>query len=507
MATVNEARCPHDHVTPSLRHVDVVIVCDLRFPGGTSTSVAHEVIAAAGAGYQVGLAHLDSTSLRTDRPLHPALRHLIDAGTATLLLPGQAVRARLVEVRHPTVLATPLGGRLPITAQQVMVVAGQVPFDRDGTVHYDPALVDAHVVAAFGRRGMWAPISPVVRAALQPAAKAAAIRLTDADWVEVIDPAAWTVERHGVVDAERPVIGRHSRPSAMKWPSNPADLLAAYPDDGSVRVRVLGGTTGVAEVLGREPSTWEVTPFGGQDAREFLAGIDVFVYQHHPDLVEAFGRTVLEAMAAGVPVVVPPAMRTLFGDAACYAEPGRVQSCVRQLWSDRAAYEAQRARGLAAVSERFSLAAHVARTQELIGGPGGSATALPAPSTAAIPPRQRAELPTVMFAALGATPTQLVTLIGAVAAQRARTGGFVPVVVATEAPPPVAAELGVIVETITHRRNSTLPAERWPEYAQGRLSQLARRHGVTSITVTDLAHPDAALALRIRPPGGAPHDQ
>jgi hypothetical protein len=107
-----------------------------------------------------------------------------------------------------------------------------------------------------------------------------------------------------------------------------------------------------------------------------------------------------------------------------------------------------------------------------------------------------------MFAALGATSEQLSTLVSHVAQQRARTGGFIPVVVATHAAPPEAAALGVRVEVITSRRNSTLAPERWPEYAQARLGQLARRHGVTSITVTDLAHPDAALALRVRPPGG-----
>ncbi len=490
--------------------MDVVIVCDLRFPGGTSTSVAHEVVAAAGAGYRVGLAHLDAASLRTDRPLHPALRAVLDAGTATLVLPGQAVHARLVEVRHPMVLAEPLGGRLPITADEVVVVAGQVPADRDGTRHYDPALVDAHVVGALGRRAVWAPISPVVRTALLPAADAAAIRLTSDDWVEVIDPDDWRVERHdhaAPIDPERPVIGRHSRPSASKWPGTANDLLAAYPDDGSVRVRVLGGTTGVADVLGHEPRTWEVLEFGAVSPQTFLAGVDVFVYQHHPDLVEAFGRTVLEAMASGVPVVVPHALEALFGDAACYAAPHEVQHRVWQLWRDRASYHAQRQRGLAAVRDRFSLAAHVARLEHFIGAPARRHTPLPPPVLHHIPPRQRHELPTVMIAALGATRDELAALVDTVAAQRARTGGFVPVVVATEAAPPNAVSLGVTVETITHRRNSSLPAERWPQYAQSRLSQLARRHGVTSITVADLAHPDAVLALRVRPPQGSSDDR
>jgi hypothetical protein len=347
----------------------------------------------------------------------------------------------------------------------------------------------------------------MVRAALQPAADAAAIRLIDHDWVEVIDPDAWAVVHDGVVDPERPVIGRHSRPSPLKWPSTAPDLLAAYPDDASVRVRVLGGTTGVAEVLGYEPRNWEVTPFGGQSARDFLAGIDVFVYQHHPDLVEAFGRTVLEAMASGAPAIVPPSLRTLFGDAALYAEPHQVRQLVQYLWSDAAARTTQRQRGLAAVKERFSLAAHVSRLEQLIGPPAKRSAPLPLPlpppSLDAIPPRQRAELPTVMFAALGASPEELAVLVDTIALQWARTAGFVPVVVVTEAAPANAAAYGITVETITNRRNSSLPAERWPDYAQARLGQLVRRHGVTSITVTDLTHPDAALALRVRPVGAA----
>ncbi len=63
-------------------------------------------------------------------------------------------------------------------------------------------------------------------------------------------------------------------------------------------MRVLGGADAVADVLGEVPPAWEVFPFGSVDPAEFLAGLDAFVYYHHRDLDEAFGRTVLEALAA-----------------------------------------------------------------------------------------------------------------------------------------------------------------------------------------------------------------
>jgi hypothetical protein len=461
--------------------MDVLVVCDLRFPGGTSTSVVEEIRAAAAAGYRLGLLHLDSSSLSTDRPIHPLIRAELDSGAATLILPGQAVTTRLLVVKHPTLFTTPLGGRLPITADKVILVVGQVPHDLDGTIHYDPARVDAHLVAALGQRAVWAPVSPVVREHLRAAAESAEILLAPTDWVEIIDPEGWLVDRSAPVDTERAVIGRHSRPSPMKWPSTASELLAAYPDDGSVRVRVLGGIDGVVDVVGYEPTQWEVLAFGTLSAQEFLAGIDVFVYQHHPDLVEAFGRTILEALASGAVVVVPPHFEELFGGACLYAHPSGVIAIVE-------------------LRRRFSHAAHVARVNELIGPPStAKPRALPAPDSVLIPQRQRDALPTVVVAALGASVAEVEAAIELLVVQRAFAAGFVPVIVTTERPPPSALSAGVQVEVITSRRNWKQAPEQWPEYAAGRLRIFVRQHRATSVTVLDLGHPDAWIALRVRP--------
>jgi len=480
--------------------MDVLLVCDLRFPGGTSTSVVDEIRAAAAAGYRLGLLHLDSSSLSTDRPIHPLIRAELDCGAATLILPGQAVTTRLLVVKHPTLFALPLGGRLAIKADRVILVVGQVPHDLDGTVHYDPARVDAHLVAALGQRAVWAPVSPVVRGYLRAAAEAAEILLAPTDWVEIIDPEGWLVDRSEPVDSERAVIGRHSRPSRMKWPSTAQDLLAAYPDDGSVRVRVLGGIDGVVDVLGSEPTHWEVLPFGAVSAREFLAGIDVFVYQHHPDLVEAFGRTILEALASGAVVVVPPHFEGLFGAACLYTDPAGVMAIVERLRADPSARQRQSDIGLAELGRRFSPAAHVARVTELIGPPStAKLRAVPAPDPELIPQRQREALPTVVVAALGASVAQIEAAVELLVVQRAFAAGFVPVIVTTERPPASALSAGIQTEVITSRRNWRQAPELWPEYAAGRLRIFVRQHRATSVTVLDLAHPDAWIALRTRP--------
>jgi hypothetical protein len=456
---------------PTRRTFDVVVVTDLRFSGGTSSSLADELVAAADGGYEVGVLHVANPRLGRTAAVHPALRRLLDGGTAHLLLPGEPVQARLAIVKHPMVFASSLGGRLPIDVETVLVTVGQVPADRHDT-YYDPRVVDDHIAEAFGRRAIWAPVSPTVRATLHD------VTLAEHDWVEIIDPAAWhrTTAISAGDEAEsdpggqldgRLVIGRHSRPDPRKWPDDADAIRAAYPVDGSVRVRILGGADAAAAVLGETPGNWEVLAFGAVDPAEFLAGLDAFVYFHHPDLTEAFGRTILEALAAGVPAVVSPHFEPLFGDACLYATPDTALDTVRALLADDDARRRHIARAAQLVEERFSHDAHSARLAALIGPPAvraqppraplaglrrrsgaraarSSGTSAPAaPQLDLAPPGLRRSTTTTLVAHLGVDRKEVEALLRTLDAHRRRAPGFIPVVVITITRPDLAAELGV----------------------------------------------------------------
>src|SRR5690606_36376702 len=161
----------------------------------------------------------------------------------------------------------------------------------------------------------------------------------------------------------------------QKWPSDAETVKAVYPVDGSWTVRVLGGADPVAKVLGRVPRTWEVLEFGAMSPQDFLAGMDFFVYYHNPRWVEAFGRTILEALASGAVAILPPHFSAAFGDAARYAESAEVRPLLERLYGDRRAYDEQAAKGQRLVRERFGHEAHVARLAKLIGPPGGTTPA------------------------------------------------------------------------------------------------------------------------------------
>lgn len=370
---------------------DVLIASDLRFPGGTSHSIGEEIQAQQRAGYRTALVHLNGPLIQKLRGVNPLIRRLINQGTAELLIGPERVRAKVLVLRHPAVVQHALDQLPPLEVEHVLVVANAGPLDIDGHQHYDTGAVDAAVREQLGVEPMWAPIGPLVRAKIAPTVPAE--RLLGEDWVNIIDVDAWALP-HRNWRADRPVIGRHSRSSPQKWPADAATIRQVYPEDGSWHVRVLGGAKPVEDVLGQIPETWQVQPFGAISPREFLSELDFFVYYHDPRWVEAFGRTILEALAAGVVAVLPPHFEVLFGPAARYTEPENVREVVNALYADRDAYVEQSRIGSAHARERFGYEAHQQRLTALIGPPSDGAPTAQTVAESVTPSRLKRTIPT-----------------------------------------------------------------------------------------------------------------
>jgi hypothetical protein len=347
---------------------DVINLTDCRLPGGTSASVGEEIRAQSSAGFRTGLLHVPS---RLTEPGHPFSEHLascIDEGLAELIVGHRSdLEAKLLVIRHPSVFAE-IPDDLPrVSADRQLMVANQTPTDRSGRHRfYEPTTVAANLERAFGEEVLWAPIGPEVRDSL--AGRTGGLPLADEDWVNVIDVPSWAADRSRPA-GHQPIIGRHGRDSWQKWPDNSRDLLAAYPASARVDVRILGGSETAERIIGGRPDNWEVLPFGSVPPRRFLAEIDFFVYFPHPDWVEAFGRTILEALASGAVAVLPDRFARLFGDACTYRDPAEVVATVSHLYDDWDAYVARSAVAMEVAAERFSYATHVRRLRALLGEP------------------------------------------------------------------------------------------------------------------------------------------
>ena len=351
------------------RHNDIVIIGDFRFPGGTSTAIASELEAQARAGYRTGLVSVKAPVLRFPHPIHPQIRACLDAGMAELIDPESAIDAGLMLVHHPMVLANLPTRQLRIEAQERRLIVHQPVFAADGTPFFDWRAIDRHGTALFGERLTWCPVGPAVRAQLE--ALADPPPLSAEDWHNVLDPDAWHSLRRGAAGAV-PVIGRHSRPDPLKWPADREQALLVYPASDDLRVRVLGFDPALAQLMAPIPANWQVLPFSTEGVLEFLRSLDIYVYFHHPRWVEAFGRGIIEAMATGLPVILPAYFQALFGAAAVYATPETAVAEARALHGDPSRWREQGEAASAEVRARFAYGTHVGRVADLIGAPAAT---------------------------------------------------------------------------------------------------------------------------------------
>ncbi|MET3429238.1 glycosyltransferase involved in cell wall biosynthesis [Actinoplanes tereljensis] len=455
----------------------------MRYPGGNSASIVAEVRAQAAAGLSTVLIHVPSPHLRHARPFQSRIVECLRDGLADLAHDdGTEVAARVLLIRQPRIFTDEPAVVPKVKAGHTIVVLNQPPGDESHDQRYyvfDE--VRARVTRLFGDGIVWAPISPQVRDNVQRVAPRAP--LPDTDWHEIIDIDDWAAAVRTPGDV--PVIGRHGRPDEVKWPREAGELLQAYPDSAEVKVRILGGGEIGVRRLGHQPQNWDVVEFGAESPQDFLAGLDFFVYFHDPDWTEAFGRTILEAMASGVPVIVGPHFRSIFGDAALYTDPAGVRDLVRRLHADRAAYQAQVERARRYVTEQFGSASHIARLASL--------GVMPRPG------RRRTRPPV-----RPSRPNRRVLLVGDDVARfraiaRRLPAGLEAVVVAGSAGLAGAHAAGLLTEYLPGATELGAPPARWNDFARDRLGHLVELYRPRAVLVGGLPQDGIVAAVEEHP--------
>ncbi|MFC3492242.1 glycosyltransferase [Glycomyces rhizosphaerae] len=354
---------------PVRGHFDIVLVSNLNLLGGTTASNAEEIKAYRGAGLSVGLVHHPVYEWNTGREVNAKITELLGENVV-LLKDGDEVTCDLMIIRFPPALGRLLDDRPKITPARTALLINQTPFESygpDGGRHFswDIAAVRENLAAWVGD-STWYAIGPTVRETLERhhADELAGVDLADEYWFGALDPDVW--RRDGRREDDGVIrIGRHSRDHPLKWQTIAEDLRASHPDAEDVEIHVLGGTDSPARVLGRLPENWTGYPFGSMGAAEFLHTLDVAVYFTAEEYVEAFGRSPMEAMAAGLPCVMPPRFEPLFGEGGLYCEPEEVEALVRALMADPERYRRQSERSLATVRELFSHQALLRRVASL----------------------------------------------------------------------------------------------------------------------------------------------
>jgi hypothetical protein len=365
---------------PKRSAFDVVFISPFGMQGGTTSANVAEIRVCRDQGLKVGLLHHPIYKWGRNAPLNPRIKELVDDKSVRLIGLDDEVECDLALVRLPTALMKPLERRPRITAGRTAVLVNQTPFKFYGAEGpreeaWDIATVERHITEWLGPH-TWFAGGPQVRATLleHHASEFARLDLADSLWNETIAIDEWRLDGRRKPDG-RIRIGRHSRDHELKWPEDRETLLHCYPDREPFEIHVLGGAATPAGICGRLPSNWTVHPFNALSARDFLSQIDLMAYFISSDGLEAFGRAPLEAMAAGVPVVMDPRFQPTFGPAAVYCEPEEVASVAERLMSDPDAYAAQQAAARAYLADHFSgreLMERLSQCAEHLQGPSTS---------------------------------------------------------------------------------------------------------------------------------------
>lgn len=340
-------------------YFDVVFVADPRFPGGTSTALVAEMQAACAAGLSTALLPVKGSVLRRCWPYHPEVAEHLDVAPTVLIEPQQQVTTNFAIIHHPLIFEQPPAGYLGVEARHVVLVLHHPPFDGLGNAEYQLEPIIDYVRAAFGQVPYLAPVGPAVRAQL-PAAGVAGAPVLERDWHNLIDMARWPARPPELL--HEPIhVGRHSRPHPPKWPDSREEALLAWPQRPGIHISMLGGGDFLSRLYKPLPSHWELRPFQSQDVRSYLSELDFFVYFHSAKWVEAFGRSILEALATGLVCILPSSFEPLFGPAAVYGGPADVVQIIEEFTGDPRRYAMQSRRARAYVEKHFGPASFPGR--------------------------------------------------------------------------------------------------------------------------------------------------
>ncbi|WP_146339476.1 glycosyltransferase family 2 protein [Nesterenkonia sp. NBAIMH1] len=335
---------------PSL--IDVLVIADWCEYGESQLTGIDEIHTLLEAGYRVGVQHQENAVHLAEhsRMLLPEIQQLINDGRITCVLDDETHHSiGTVLVRSPQLLQFMPHKPASFTPARLIVTADSAPFEPGET--WPGYLADdaaKHAEKHFGLRPTWIPGSARIRELLEHEIPGQEIHA---------QPAAATMNPEGFAGARRrrrgvrPVIGRWAGTGPEEWPRGASAIEQVLPTDGSVDIRLYGDPSSVLRTLGlaRLPAHWLCFDPVEISRAAYTRMLDFYPHQPQKQPAGRYETPVLEAMAAGCIVILPPSFENLYGDAAVYAEPGETQQLIRDIWGDSQRYVEQSARSVAFV--------------------------------------------------------------------------------------------------------------------------------------------------------------
>ena len=188
--------------------VDVTLVTDPRFQGGTASAFLTDVEAFLSAGLKVAVVLFRSGGFfQPDDLENNALRAL----TVDMRLVFDPVSSHTIFLHNPQVFGNKqlLLADKPLCLPQcdrLFMVAHHPPFLGDGALCYDPLTISRGIAHECGQSPQWLPVSGLLREQLRSFRPF--LDISREDWVNSFDTAAWPSGPARMQSAHL-VVGRH----------------------------------------------------------------------------------------------------------------------------------------------------------------------------------------------------------------------------------------------------------------------------------------------------------
>jgi xanthine/CO dehydrogenase XdhC/CoxF family maturation factor len=346
----------------------VVFAADLTSTGTPRISFLNDLRACVDAGLKVGVMHLPTlrfAGVRRQSLLAP-VQELVNAGKVAHVLLEDEVDIDVLVVRNPSAVQYPPEAACRALIGRLTLLAGSSPAAPFGELRYDPAVCEALAERLFGTAPVWVCRNEAVRESLR--FLGADEDCVAADLLPEVVRGGDAAPRRAGFRGHLPVLGRFDYTEGHRsWPSDPAALLAAYPTASNVDVRLVGNLDAPLERLGwtRLPANWTRYDFDPAGVRSFLHQIDFFACFPQEDVMSVPPAEVLEALAAGCAVLMPPRLRSAFGEGPVYCEPAEVLDVVAEFHADPLRFAEYTGKTRQAALDRHGPAAFVAGLRRL----------------------------------------------------------------------------------------------------------------------------------------------
>lgn len=328
---------------------DVIYASDFFRQSKFVEFVMNDVETLASSGFRVGFVHLNSPQTSRPAGFPPKLFSMQQSGRITQVSQDDTAEAQLLIVYDASI------------GMFLDEVASSVVSHKSIVIHHElPTLSGAGPRSAVFMGQALKYIDTTFRNKFQ----VVGATISDQHFLRervpkerlLPDKMIWSphVEREmGEVEPPQatPIVGFHTYGNIYRWPSSKDDFSRVY-ISSEYRTRFYGHTKAAQNKFGREKfECVDVVTPDQQDEREFLKGVDFWVYYPNHRLQDQVSTPVLSALQAGKVVILPKRLEPIYGAAAVYADAEDVEGVITHLCSDRRSYIQQARRGQKFVAE------------------------------------------------------------------------------------------------------------------------------------------------------------